>query len=159
MNRNEVMDWIDNASNKELQSPPPEVEAKLTQDHECMSYYQVSLKLKQPKKEVDLWNKFQRTLVRRNLFRRKHALRENKESKGFFTTKWLWRFSTAGAAVAIALVLILFPFSWKQKSEIYTEEIVYSDPLELTLEIVSDFGIDDQYDMGALDYYYAITTF
>ena len=149
MNRDKVMDWIDNASKTELQSPPPEVMAKLTIDQECMNYYQTSLKLKQPKQEVDLWNKF----------RRDHAVREKKESKGLFTKKWLWRLSTAGAAVAIALVLILFPFSWKQKSEIYTEEIVYSDPLELTLEIVSDFGIDDQYDMGALDYYYAITTF
>jgi hypothetical protein len=156
MNRDEVMDWIDNANDKELKSPPPEVKAILTLDQECMNYYQVSLNLTQPNQEVDLWNKFQQTLYQRNLFRQ---AQEKEEQKGLFSTKWLWRLSTAGAAAAIALVLLLFPFSWKQKTEVNTQDIVYSDPIELTLEIVTDFGIDGQYDMGALDYYYAITTF
>ena len=154
MNYDEVMDWIDNASEKELQSPPPEVKAVLTLDQECMSYYQVSLNLKQQKQETDLWNKFQQNLVRRE-----YALKEKEGVKRFFNTKWLWRLSAAGAAAAIALVLIVFPFSWKKKSESIAQDVMYSDPLELTLEIVSDFGIDGQYDMGALDYYYAITTF
>ena len=134
MNRNEVMDWIDNANDKELNSPPSEVRAILTLDQECMNYYQVSLNLKQPNRKVDLWNKFQRTVYQRG-----HTAQEKEEPKSLFSTKWLWRLSTAGASAAIALVLILFPFSWKQKTEVDTQDIVYSDPIELTLEIVSDF--------------------
>jgi hypothetical protein len=154
MNLDEVMDWIDNAGDRELQKPPQQVRERLAQDKECMRYYRISLKLKQQKKEVDLWSKFQKTLTRQG-----YAVSEKKGAKKLFNAKRLWGLSAAGAAAVIALVLILFPFGWKQKSEIYTEEIVYSDPLELTLEIISDFGSDEQYDMSALDYYYAITNF
>jgi hypothetical protein len=151
MNRAEVLDWIDNAGERELQAPPQQVREMLAGDQECMRYYRISLKLTEQKKEVELWNKFQRTLSGCRAALEKH------DSKALFTAKRLWGFSAAGAV--IALVIILFPFSLKQKSKNYTEEIVYSDPLELTLEIVSDFGVDEQRDMGALDCYYALANF
>ena len=149
MNHDRVMHWIDNASELELHNPPQEVRDELAHDRECMRYYEVSLKLMRPKAEVDLWNKFRRTI----------AGKEKRESKGLFKTRWIWSFSTAGAAIAIAIVLFLSPFNWRQKSEFNTEELDYFDSVDLLFEISSDFGIASQYEMGALDYYYVITTF
>lgn len=149
MNRDEVMHWIDNASELELHNPPPEVSDELARDRECMSYYQVSLKLMLPEAKVDLWNKFRRTI----------AGKEKRDSRGFFKTRWIWSLSTAGAALAIVIVLLLSPFNWRQKSDFNTEELDYYDSVDLIFEISSDFGIASQYEMGALDYYYVITTF
>ncbi len=149
MNRDEVMHWIDNANELELHNPPPEVREEFARDRECMSYYQVSLKLMHPQAEVDLWYKFCRAI----------AGKEKRESRGLFKTRWLWGLSTAGVAVVIMIVLFLYPFTWKQKSEYSAEELYYYDSVDLIYEISSDFGIARQYEMGALDYYYAITTF
>jgi hypothetical protein len=143
------MQWIDNASEFELHNPPREVRDELACDRECMRYYEVSLKLMLPEAKVDLWNKFRMTITGT----------EKRESRGFFKTRWIWSLSTAGAALAIVIVLLLSPFNGRQKSEFNTEELDYYDSVDLIFEISSDFGIASQYEMGALDYYYVITTF
>ncbi len=152
MNREWIMEWIDNADARELKNPPSLVKEYLARDRECWNYYQVSLKLLQPVEEVDLWKRFRHAQIE------SEGQKSNRTLSGILHTKWLLGVTGAVATIIIFLVFVVNPFSVKQDPEYYTDEMYY-DSLEMTLEIANDFGTGSLSEMNALDYYYEISKF
>lgn len=148
MDRDEVLDWIDSVGKEELVTPPVDVKPWLDRDIGCRRYYEISLSLMQLKAEVDLLSRF----------RNERVGRESVESKKTNTRRVLWSLGVAAAAAAIAVLFFIF-IPGKTKNN-YLQELVYHDPIELTVEISDNFsitvGTETVLQMSALDYYYAV---
>jgi hypothetical protein len=149
MNRDQVMDWIDNAGAGELKNPSEEVQQYLARDRDCLSYYQVSLKLTMPAEEVDLWNRF----------RLSRPLKDERIPIGTQSLKWLLGVSGAAIIGIFVLFLVVHPFSIQERKGDNLIGMNNYSALESVLKVTSYFRESSQNEGSALDYYYQVSVF
>ncbi|MBN2324032.1 MAG: hypothetical protein JXQ30_09870 [Spirochaetes bacterium] len=160
MRHEEVLDWIDSADAYALRRPPAALQDTLDRDRETKRYYELSVMLAGPKREVDLLKRFEHAAAAE-----KGVNRETKQASRLL-------FAAGAAAFAALAVLLVTLLPDSRKSGSIDTATYRASSLELTYDIANDFGISDAEPadgktMGdtiflatdALDYCYAVSLF